>query len=377
MTEILVGLKKVYDKVLNALVCRYVGYFDGTIKVFVKSERSRTLILSENGAHSKPILIVSREFYKEWNKQYPLDDFKETKKLIELEFPQENPPKFRMTKGSNGNVNANFWSFKEKVPTSLFLIPESLIFSNYLGDDEVFVKNDNVFVANANSVINSAVKTPLIDSLEKFALSIGGAFKTVKYSTPDSLADFLLRGLVKTPTLEFATFLRKGVSHSISREKMIASLSLPILGLWLFYLVITSAYLQFSDTNLEEQLLEKKESVEHVLDLQIYVDANFQSYERWQRFLASQHYHSEVWLVLPELFQSSEITNFKYENGRYVVSGKTDKATQVLSSLSELEQVVDAKFDFPTRRRRNKDNYVLSFVIETRADSNTLELAAK
>jgi hypothetical protein len=63
-------------------------------------------------------------------------------------------------------------------------------------------------------------------------------------------------------------------------------------------------------------------------------------------------------------------TNIRYEQNRFILRGITDKATELLETISKLPQVTDAKFDFPTRHSRTGEFFVISFSLKNHQANN-------
>ena len=57
-------------------------------------------------------------------------------------------------------------------------------------------------------------------------------------------------------------------------------------------------------------------------------------------------------------------------DNRIIVRGSTAKATDVLELIGSNTLTLDAKFDFPVRRNRNQDVFVISFKLAAFSVSN-------
>jgi len=65
--------------------------------------------------------------------------------------------------------------------------------------------------------------------------------------------------------------------------------------------------------------------------------------------------------MMAEVFPTAQFTNIKINKQRFVLRGSATKATDLLENLIQHKQVSDAKFDFPVRKYRGKENFVISF----------------
>ena len=67
---------------------------------------------------------------------------------------------------------------------------------------------------------------------------------------------------------------------------------------------------------------------------------------------------------MADIFPTAKFTNIRVTNNRYILRGSATKATDLLETLSDNKQVVNAKFDFPTRKNKGRENFVISFELK-------------
>ena len=105
--------------------------------------------------------------------------------------------------------------------------------------------------------------------------------------------------------------------------------------------------------------------VSTALQQQVEFDKKAIHYKALLQFNATQKNSTPFWLIMAELFPSAQFTNIRINNDRFVLRGSTNKATTLLESFTQYKQVSDAKFDFPVRKSRGKENFVISFKLVT------------
>lgn len=363
-THLSVGLKK--------LLCRFGGYFNGQLHRFnldANGSLSLTPMANEAGkkaASCPQVLIVARNCYQESARQYPVVNNKELKKLLALEFQDPSRTSYHSWGGLEGQSQVNIWQYDENVPAALLRIPESLLLAVRVPEQKIIHTQSvfPVFVARVGALIHSAVQGGVIDSNTRFAMSIGvdlqGAGKTIDaIQYPGELA----LGL-KTLTPGIVGSLLQ-MPKPESSVQLLKQLVVPIGVVLGGYLAISSAYLAYQQHNLQQQLAGYSDEVSVALHQQLEFDSGYARYQALTEFLANQESISPLWLVMVELFPNAQFSNIRIVENRYVLRGKTKKATELLELISQQPFVTNAKFDFPTRKSRADEVFVISFKLET------------
>lgn len=350
----------------KVLLCKAVGYFNGELYRFVLSS-SNELSLTLEHKNIKPLItIFSRSYYNESAKSYPVESKSELKKLLSLEYgSSENI--FYHAWGNNKDQNqVNIWEFFSKYPDSLIKIPESLVLAQTLEENEVLLNeplnnNDSfLFVARSHSLIHSLLKTPIINSVSRFCMAAGlpmleDELILAKNEQPQRLA----KGLIKLKPSILFSFIRN--MDSKNNLSLLKQITIPIVAASTVYLLSTSAFLLYKQGALEDQLNEKSEQVSSALQQQQAFDNNLARYQALKQFVSSQSVRSGVWLLMADVFSKASITNVRIVANRYVIRGTIGKATDLLEQISNHPNVKSAKFDFPTRKGRALEVFVISF----------------
>ena len=386
---------KALSPFLKYLLCQFFGYYNGKQYKFTL-DSNKNLMLIEATGRTRAVLIVSRAFYKEQAKEYPIANKAELKKLLKLELSDQGQSYFHHWTSQGEKSQVNIWQFDKSVPNTTIVLPETLLFALTADEHQITVISDKnnadyLYISRLAETVLSLPASSLINSCQRFSAAVGVAqLKSARFIS-NSLAGFLEpedcareKSIVETKksALSKAAFTDE-LAHGIKK------LSLPIIGSfvqlpknenrlqllkniaipWFFalslYLALSSVYLLAKQDELQQQLSSQSEEVSKALDEQTLFDQQQSQYSAIKKFLVTRRNKSPLWLVIPDLFPQAQFSNIRVVADRFVLRGSTLKATNLLELLSKNPQVIDAKFDFPTRKQRNRDNFVISFTLHT------------
>jgi len=360
------------DKVpmfLKKLLCRYARYYNGQMYDFVlDGENELKLALSPGQRKSNKLLIVARAFYQEQAKEYPIENKSELKKLLALEFGENIQCCYHIwDREYNNSCKVNIWNFNVDLPNAFITLPESLLYALSVPNEqsiEVQGTKDNcaLYVDRMDNVVHSALATAMINSSQRFAMSVGlTASQKVIQVNENNIAQQLAQGIKQVSLPIISSFIKKPKIEN--RLQLITNIAFPIVTVLSLYLVVSSLYLQVKHSNLQQQLLSHSDGVTAALARQTKVDQEQVRYLALQELLTPMQAKSPLWLVLADLFPQAKFTNVRLENNRFILRGSTEKAIVFLELLSKHSQVSNAKFDFPTRKSRKRDFFVISFTL--------------
>jgi hypothetical protein len=350
---------------LKKLLCTFGGYFDGQLHRFcLTTNKSLILVAAEQRSFSPTLLIVARECYSEQAKQYPIENKAELKKLLALEYGAATNTYFHLWGRSESYSQVNIWQYTDDVPSAFIQLPESLLLALTASKNQIIqVERKNkkaLFVGHSGGVIHSLSQTSIIDSAQRFSMSVGiGSLDQQKDVSNSQLAEELAIGIKKLPFAMGSSFIQAPKVES--RLQLLKRVSIPFFLVFAGYLIISSSYLSYKKYSLQQQLASHSNEVSVALTQQQSFDEQFNRYNALKSFLSTQHASSPLWLVLAEIFPKAQFVNIRINNNRFVLRGSTEKATELLELLSQNERVLGAKFDFPTRRSYNRDVFVISF----------------
>jgi hypothetical protein len=370
------------SKIKIKLLCTFCGYFDGSINKFYLNEKQELSLRVIGESEKTPLLmIIARQFYHEMAKTYPISNKVELTKLLKLEFANDSSTKHHIwqtkaEKATGEQALVNIWQFSTALPHFAIQLPESLFFA--LGDNQGKVlsvvnsclsqTDKQLFVARKNHLIHSTISNSLINNSQRFLMSSGiSASLAVHNVTLDTFGAELAEG--------FNSKLAPLIPHFIVKRKnsnqlqQVKTASITFFGVFTAYMLISSGYLMAKQYYLQEELAQQVEVVNKALSDQKNFDNNVQRYRVLQTFLKDQGNSVQFWLIATKLFEHAQFSNFRITNGRYVLRGTAEKATDLLVKLSEFSVVHDAKFDFPTRNVKGLDRFVIGFKLSGEINS--------
>jgi len=272
---------KPLSKLFKKLLCRYASYYDGTLNRFeLNSNDDLTLKPIEQGATQNneqklPLLIVARSFYSEQAKHYPIENKKELKKLLNIEFSSANGAgeafyhAWGKTKGaaektsaSNAQSAVNIWQFKSTVPAAYVTLPESLLLATITNANQVLTLNTHkpCYITQVGQLIHSVNKTAVVNTAQRFAMSVGTAeVEPSQVINSQSLPSMLALGLKKLSLPLFSSFIT--LPNTENRVDLIKKTALPALTVLILYLASTSAYLTYKKHDLQQRLSVQRSNV--------------------------------------------------------------------------------------------------------------------
>lgn len=365
----------VIAKLMNKTICSLVGYYDGEIKRFTLDANNNVVLAKKANAVDVPkILIISRQYYSEQVKDYPIENRKELSKLLKLENPDKESCHY-IWRHENGQSRVNIWNFSKKVPTSFIQLPESLLLGlatqdgsskskNVLTVENSYDDTADLYVSKQQGAIYSSLKSTMINSTQRFILSAGlsQASQQSVINHTQLVTRFTL-GLPKIPLPLWSAFINRSSTKS-NTPLLIKKIALPFIGVISGYLLITSGYLALKNHNLQTQLQQQGEQINLALNKQQQLDNNVIRYKLLSGFFQQQDLSLPFWLALAKVLPEVSISNIRKVDNRYVIRGTSEKATTTLEKVSQLDNVIEAKFDTPSKRFRSKERFTIGFSLQ-------------
>jgi len=365
MVEEKTSLKTNSVKWLYSSFFQFLGYYNQGLFNFKKTTDANIEFVATNEVDFTPrILIVGRRHYRELNRSYPIESKSEVKKLINLEYAGQRLH-YKLGKVENGKTLVNIWLFKEEVPNSLLTLPESFLFSNLALSEQMLTIQCRppLFVTLQNTIVYSQTSNAMISGPDSFAMSVGMPLANEQKVIEESaIAENLLKAIKKLSLKQIGLFW-SWPRVEFTRQSLKAALG-PALVLGILYLLGSSLYLSGYKTYLQSQIEQQSDSIDFALDSSNQMERLIQQYKVSQEFAAAQLHVAAIWYVLPDILPDADLSRFELIQGRFVVAGKTERATSLLEKLSKNAYVNDARFDNPTRTSRGKEYFVVSFTVK-------------
>ncbi|WP_448546875.1 hypothetical protein [Thalassotalea fusca] len=349
-------------KALYKKLCQLsISYYDGKHWRFGVNGDKVTL---EEIDQPASVVIVSREFYQETVQRYPVDDLKEINRILALEL--NSPDKVgKIAYKGEGYSLVNLWQFHGDCINARVLVPVSWLLSTGLSNGKVqsWECNKRLFLAKSNGACYSTLESALIKNASVFALSVGiseAGIEPVK--AQNDFAKVMLTQFSQLSPQALLRFVRK--PNENEKKSWVLKVGLPVALIYISYLAMTSGYLLWKEDVLNEKLVQHSEQVNDALTIQNEIDENLAKYQNIESFLENKSLNSTIWIIVRPLFEKVTFSNIRTVNGRVALRGTTAHATLLLEELSKHRLVEDAKFDFPTRKRKDMEIFVISFVMK-------------
>lgn len=360
-------------------LCKNVVYFsDKPYHLVLNSQQQFTLqpAVSNNKAKAPLIQIVGRKHYSEQSESYPVSNKKELVNLIKINNQNAtNEPNTHSAYSINAleqeHSKVTHWRFNA-IPKAWLNLPETLLISNTLAPAQVVTSNAfaGIFITQHQHSVFSALTSPLINSPERFAAMFGIPCKhVVTISEPTHYAQTLIKGLKAQPLKRLAPFF--SLPAGVVSQKQLKKLAVVIAGVFITYSALTSGYLVYKTHTLNAQLEQNKASVNQALSTLERFQSSSDKLTTLQAFTSDQQLSSSLFFVLQQLFTTAELSNIRFEDNRYVLRGNADKATDALQVIINNPRVNNAKFDYPSRKERRGESFVISFTLNTLQDQTT------
>lgn len=359
-------------------LCKNVVYYNQKpYRLALNSQQQFTLHADNSQlTHTALIQIIGRAHYTEQNENYPLSNKKELVNLIKINQqasasePGGHSAYVINTLGSDQS-KVTHWQFTP-LPKAWLNLPETLLLSHTLAPAQVINSQafTPMYVTEHQRSVFSALTSSLINSPERFAAMFGIPCQQVtSINEPAHFAQTLVKGLKAQPIGQLASFFSLPAGLVTKAQLKITG---AIIGaLFIAYGALTSGYLLYKTHTLTAQLEQNKSSVNQALTTLTQFQTTSDKLATLQAFTNNQQLTSSVFFVLQELLTSAELSNIRYEDGRYILRGTADKATNALQVIINNSRVNNAKFDYPSRKERRGESFVISFTLNTLQDQAT------
>jgi hypothetical protein len=369
-------------KALKKLLVKFGGYFDGNMYRFLLDEKGQlslsttaekaSLINDEadvtSNGFSPSIIIVARKHYQEKVSSYPVENKRELTKLLTLQYNEQENVYYHINPTAEGKSTVNSWHFEHQVPSAYIIIPETVLLTADSENNQIVIlsREKRLFAVRSNGLVQSSQQTAVINASQRFAESTGLPFNHAKIIKDKIIKpdDFVSQLLIGTQQLAFRRLIACFRPLKIKQPSLLAKkIMIPFFSLTTIYIVLSSSYLLYQDNTLQSQLAAQKSQVSESLNQQQLFDNNIEYYLALTDFLKEKQSRSPIWLVLMDIFPQAQFTNIQLQKNRYILRGKTAKATDLLETISNNVNVVEAKFDSPSRSTKDHDLFVISFLL--------------
>ena len=351
---------KFFKRILLTLINTSKGNVEQAQKKHGSQQKAK-----QSATDYTPICIAKRHQYREEHRSFPTDRINDVKKILALEIGDKNI-RYVLSNKINGEIHATLWYFADKLPASLITLPESLLVSKTIADNEIarVCSNQPYFVANTKKGVHSTIQGSVIKDENFFAMSIGvsDSALNVVHIPQERIEDDCISGIQKLNVKDWWAFVNW--KQIFNPQKVALHIAVPAGIVFTAYLAFSSLYLGIQNFNINAELAEYREKVSTVLSLEDKVSKNELRYQKIQTTFADHQLISPMWFALDTALQAGQVKNIREAQGRIVIRGSTNKATDLLEKISKLPMVHNAKFDYPTRKNRGSEQYVIGYQLQ-------------
>ncbi len=361
---------------LKKWLCKVVAFYtDQPYQLVLDQHQQFALKPASINEETKWLLIVGRQHYNEQLFTYPIGNKKELKQLIAIDLKnteQQGITHTLVTQIEAEQSQVMQWRFAEYLPKAWITLPESLLLSQTVTNGEVIsnqVKTASFVTKHQNNVCSLLV-SKLINGPDRFTSMFGIPLKKViSIDTEQEYTARIIKGLYALPKQYLQTFF--SLPNNVFNKRIALRYSGLFAGLFVTYALLTSTYLFYKTYQLESQLEINKSSVNTALNtLNAYLTSS-ETLQQRQQLLQQFSITSPVFLVISDLFENTQLSSISWQEGRFVLRGKANRATDVLATIMKDKRVEDARFDYPSRKERGGESFVISFMLNTHDDQVT------
>ncbi|NWL15267.1 hypothetical protein FHG08_05930 [Pseudoalteromonas sp. Scap03] len=339
---------------------RFVGYYDGNFYQFVYTEQEGLTLEPIKNKKKPKILIISCGSYAEEHMSLPVVDKKELRQLLKLQTEVNQATLVCEIQSDKSIVNR--WQLPDFKYHPFFIIPESVLITKKCRESEALVVEEGVnstIFALIGKVTYSGQLKGVINTAKRFAMSVGMQLETTTtLSQKGKLARFE-SGIKQLTFKELVAFT--SLKAKADKSKLLVSLSLPAVAIVSAYLLVSSLFLILKTEYLDYQTSTIEQQLGELLRLQSEVEEQQASYLSYIEILNNQTDYTGLLVSLIPVFEQVRLTSVIYENGRYIVRGEIEKASDFLDLIAAEPNVDDAKFDFAVIKSRARERFVISF----------------
>lgn len=349
-----------------------VGYFNQKLYT-LKVNNAGELSWHESSGETVPrCLIVAREHYQEEQVAYPVESKKEVKNLVLLDQVEQDRAlisSFVIYPSENGKTSVNQWVFDHSVPKAMCIIPESYLLTSgcepYQAITSYHGQRRSYFTKTPTGVVSS-VQGGLIADINSFAMASGVVLSNTLPPvevTAKEHADVIGAQILPFLLKEAHHFIYKDSSQNSGLEKNSVPILLSSLLASAMYLGVSSGYLLWQEQKFDQAVENNRSSVNQAISVQNDFTRLTKELKQQREFIATQSLKTPFWEVVAPLFKQAKFRTLRYRNGRFVINGETNRATDLLDILNDSPLVTDAKFDTGVRKSRKKEVFIISFVL--------------
>jgi hypothetical protein len=354
--------------VIKSWLIRQVGYYSKELYLFDDNQ------LKKNSRHNAKIIILAKCHYSESWQSFASVNKKEVDKILSLKKETLTHLGISFQTFTNKAIDGfdvKVTTIDENVITTLgqdkIYIPETELFTS--GDSyqllEIETLAGKVFCSFSGNKTKISYAKGIVDNTETYKLSVGlsSDVKAVVVNN-DKFPSFLLSQLFKLRLNNFFS----SISFDIKSWFNLTHLHLlywgPLVSALCFYLLL-NGYLYFKTNSFEQSLTLDGDKVGEIITQKRKLDQNISLFSVLSSEFGEQNFVHNHWQIVDTLLSAEmKITRINFQNSKLVIRGVADKASDVLTTITEHERIISAAFQGPVRKSRGKDSFILTLQVK-------------
>jgi hypothetical protein len=372
--------KKWTDYILSFILKR-AGFWSNGLYDFPSDEKRAELVSTDAAAPGKWLLVVGRGHYLETSKDYPIGHLGDLKKLLKNEpwrFPYQGILLNRIERLNGQSHRVTSWVIKHEVLDSLsdkplWVMPESACIEGLADKSAVVVERlgEKVYVAVTPDGLLSSLgqEKSFLRRLGPAANTDESGNKTISRLSGSAAIETILLGVIGSLKRFPFRFYVGFDKERLKSYPWVGSLKFSAVAC-LTYFAITSVYLLSASGWVDYRLSESAVEAESAMQLRAEVSRFQKRVDGFSKISEGIHPMWVAWDVLLDLQgvgASFRAVNSSAPAVTYYLTAQ--RATDILSWLSNDPRVLEAEFALPVRKIDGSEQFAVEVTFRQRLES--------
>ena len=363
-------IKQWADNVLRAILKR-IAFVSSGIHSFSAVKKKAELVQNSSDNSKKWLLVVARHHYFESTRDYPIGHLGDLKKLVKnapWRFPYNGVLLNRIERLSDQSHRVTSWVIRQEVLDALgfsplWIVPESACLESFAEDSVVELERlgEKVVV----SVTPDGLRSSLVR--ESFASQELRSSRESNHSEDEGLlrfnskeaAEVLLLGIIRAFKRSPKVFFIGVDTKDWNFQLLIRSLKVSA-ALCLSYFMLTSASLLIASSWIDHKSAINATKVEPAMAIRASIVSVRKQLTDLQSGVENLYPHWVAWDVLIDLSERDVIfRSINSSSGSVTYYLTAQKATEVLSIMTEDRRIVSAELTVPVRRTQFGEEFAV------------------
>lgn len=354
---------------LEGWLSKQIGYYSEKLYLFVNEE----LVEARKSVNIPKIIIVAKCHYQESKRVFPSVSRKELDKIVNLKknVAVELGIKYQIYRNEKvDGFDVRTVKLNSKLISVLgedkIYIPETdlLTISSNKNLIEVETPAGLLFCANQNDVVKSSYAKGIVENIETYKLSVGLPSDS-EAKKVDSLTfpKYLLSALYSSSVAKLTRVSMYNVANWFNMKHLHLLYWGPLLTALLVYLGGNGYYFWLNES-VENSIKQGELAVTKLLSKKRKLDSNKKILTTYSSEFNNQKLIHSHWNIIEQLLESGmQISRILYKENLLTIRGSAEKASNILSIISDYPMVKSASFQGSVRKSIGKDSFVLNIEV--------------